>query len=331
MRKKQNRILTSRLTLPLVLLVVLLRWLILLAGDYSLWQEFLLFIVNILLFRDVNHTNALVSQRGRIVLAVYAVLMSLIPETLADIHVLAVQFFVLLAIRMLFMTYQHSDSNGQKYFAYLFIGLASLLWHPIVLFVPLMLIGERYCFMSFGAKSMWACLLGLLTPYWLIMPVAVIISGLSDVMSRMLAVYDNMTHLGENFHYTNLLESYGGMPLTSLLSVLLLLVLLLIGVVHYMRNSFTDRIQVRMYYNFFMILASGVVIAGLLLPQMSLYGRSAIGYLWSVLILCATPLLSHCLSISSSRSSIVASYVITTVIAILLLTSLTTSLTTSFL
>ena len=100
----------------------------------------------------------------------FVTLMLLIPGILSEAKILLFQTSMLLSMMFFFQTYQQQYSQGVKYYAYLFLGIATMLWPQAFLLVPLLLLSEQLHMSSFNIRSLWACLLGILTPYWLALP-----------------------------------------------------------------------------------------------------------------------------------------------------------------
>lgn len=302
MRRLQNRIATSRLSLPVTALCGLALWGVLLLVSPGLWPGLLIFIASVCLMVELNNRNALMRQYSRMVSCAYVAMMMMCPWLLADTRVMAVQLCLLATLTLLFMSYQQPADLGHKYWAYLFVGLAALVWPPVVALVPLMWIGERAFLMSFSFKALLASLLGLLTPAWIATPVVFLGRGASaprDVMGYIMASVSQYTTVPASPYIMDYAE-------TSVMTLFALL--LIIGIVHFFRQSYADKIHVRMLYQFFTMLAVALalaVAAATLLPNLAMlspdYALGIKRYALSIEVVCLSPLVAHFVTFTSSR------------------------------
>ena len=184
---------------------------------------------------------------------------------------------------MIFRTYQDGTSVGSSYYAYLCIGLASLSFVQIVCLIPLLLLMHGVVLHSLSWRTFFAGFFGLLTPYWFWTCWSVYQQSIDQITDHFMA----LTEWSQPFDFS----AWDG----SQVAVLLLLALIsVIGIVHYIRTSYLDRIRVRQLYHVFSW--SVLLMFACLLLQPTLYN-----ILTRMLIVFVSPLLAHYLALTHTR------------------------------
>ena len=191
-KRFQNRITAGRFTLPTAILISVSCWILTAVllpetetqqSGYSLWEtfcdfciptwanrlfSFILYAVIGYFLIQLNNTFAIIRMRASVQTSVYFLLISVCPS----LHMLyagdlaAASFLV--ALFFLFKSYQQARPTGSLFHAFVFIGLGSLLFPQLMLFVPIFWIGA-YNFQSLQPKSFFASLVGWSVPYWLLL------------------------------------------------------------------------------------------------------------------------------------------------------------------
>ena len=300
--------------MPIVFLLAAATFFFLLLKDDSSWIEMLLFCVNVFLLREVTHRNTLIRQNAGMITGMFITLTLLIPGIVSETRILLFQMSMLLSMLFFFHTYQQQDSQGVKYYAYLFLGIATMLWPQALLLVPFFLLSEKLYMASFNIGSLWACLLGILTPYWLALPF-VYFYGM-EFFSGVLGSYqDTLTSLRGIYPQPFYHDFLSLLPFPLTLSVVIILVMLLFCTVHYFRFSYTDKIQVRMSYSFLLLLSVVMVVMTAVPDLRTLLSTDSVLFAFSVVVCCATPLLVRCLNHVSSRVGNVLVYLFTSIVA----------------
>lgn len=111
------------MALPVMILYSACLWGLMLFADHTLWCQCLIFVVNTYLMMELNNRNALMRRYSRMVSCSYMALMLMCPWLLRNLEAMAVQMCFLFMVTLSFRTYQEHDSNGMKYWAYLFMDL----------------------------------------------------------------------------------------------------------------------------------------------------------------------------------------------------------------
>lgn len=279
----QNRISESKLTLPVTVLCVTGVWLLagLTQGDW--WASFACFVVSTYLMIELNNSNALIRIYSRMVSCVFLVLSAVACPLFASTEGAWVQVCVVGALLMIFRTYQDGTSVGSSYYAYLCIGLASLSFVQIVCLIPLLFLMHGVVLHSLSWRTFFAGFFGLLTPYWFWTCWSVYQQSIDQITDHFMA----LTEWSQPFDFS----AWDG----SQVAVLLLLALIsVIGIVHYIRTSYLDRIRVRQLYHVFSW--SVLLMFACLLLQPTLYN-----ILTRMLIVFVSPLLAHYLALTHTR------------------------------
>jgi hypothetical protein len=189
------------------------------------------------------------------------------------------------ALNLFFKSYQDGMSMGLAYYEFLFIGLATWAFAPMLFFVPVLWLLMGIHLQSLSWRTWRASLLGLLTPYWVALPWFLYHDSLESYAS----------------HFTSLFQlhlpyDYATLPTLQLLNVAFVVVLLLIGAVHFWFNSIDEKIRIRQFYGFFIFIAFYALAWIVLQPQ---YVQPL---LW-IVILCTSPLVAHFFTFTKSRAT----------------------------
>ena len=177
-KRFQNRITAGRFTLPTAILISVSCWILTAVllpetetqqSGYSLWEtfcdfciptwanrlfSFILYAVIGYFLIQLNNTFAIIRMRASVQTSVYFLLISVCPS----LHMLyagdlaAASFLV--ALFFLFKSYQQAQPTGSLFHAFVFIGLGSLLFPQLMLFVPIFWIGARVKVTKYPNESM---------------------------------------------------------------------------------------------------------------------------------------------------------------------------------
>ena len=319
-QRLQNRIATSRLALPLTLLYAMAAWAGRLVDNPHLWPSLILFCVATYLVIELNNRNALMRQYSRMMSCSYIAMMTMCGWLLADVRVMTFQVCVIAAFTLIFMSYQRRDDMGHCFWAYLFIGLAAFLWPPVLMLVPVFWIGESSYLMSFSLRAFLASIIGVVTPFWIALPVVFYTGEYEMATDFLRAFVPGEAFISMADTPLALLALSSDLKPCTLLSVLLVVLMMLIGIVHFFRQSYRDKIHVRMLYQFFTLSAIVLLAALCAILFLPFDDTPAASYILSAIIFCASPFVAHYVTFTSSRLSGVTT--ITLILAIIALTAI---------
>lgn len=316
-RRFQNRVATSRAALPLMSIYGALVCIIMLAADYTLWSGLLIFVVNVYLMVELNNRNTLMRQYSRMVSCSYIAMMCMLPSLLCNWRYMFVQMCLIAHFSLLFKTYQNGSALGYKYWAYLFIGLASLVWPPVLYFLPFMWLAESVFLMSYSLKAFMASVLAVLTPLWILLPYVIYAELYDDLLQLYSQLLPSETLIQAFSHPASLLSIIlPAAHLSQLLPIAGIFVLLAVGIVHYLRNSYSDKIHVRMLYNVFILISLLSALFAVLVTLLCFQERQSFSYLLSFVVVCASPLLAHYMAFTYTRLTNISVMIIMILLAV---------------
>lgn len=313
-KRLQNHVAESHYALMTTALYTLLIWYVgsvvsqwpYLSLDFSVfpWKELILFAVSTYLMMELNNSNALIRIYSRMVSCSFMVLsvMSLYVVKSLPISLVIVCFVTFLLA--LFNIYQDKRASAWTFYAFLCIGIASSIFPKIVFFVPFVWLFMAYLLMAFGSRTFWSSLIGLIAPYWFIAPYC-LLTGNTDFFTNL---YEQLIEFQTPFQYSEI-------GIRQILSFSLTALTALIGIVHFLRNSFRDKIRTRMFYNIFIYFDLLILLFIILQPQY-------FDVLLSMMIVVTSPLIGHFVALTNTRATNILFCVLLAVILLITLFNL---------
>ena len=232
----QVNIATGRLTLPVAILVCLILW----GVGLSEWNHLGTCIITAIcgyLMIEMNTTFTLIRTRTALPTCIYwyltAVFFFLHPFEWSNFAQLA----FLLSIYNLFLSYESAKSPIHIFHTFFFIGLGSLAFPKLIYFSPLLAI-STIAFRAMNAKSFFASILGLATPYWFLFAYRFYYDELP--------VFHTMIKEIIQFHPID----YSGLHAVEIIAGLFSTLLLIICSAHYFQVAYLDKTRTRIYLSF---------------------------------------------------------------------------------
>ena len=286
MKRLQNKIAESGLLLPVAALIGLLSAAASLLGampSYEGLASLACFALTAYMMVEMSNANALIRVRSRMVTSTFIVLSAAGGLVVGPVPPVATQLSFVAACLILFSTYQDKRSMGRTFYAFFFIGLASCTSAQTFLLVPVVWLLMATQLQSFSWRNWMASLLGLLTPYWLMLPWL--------ILERDFTLWTNHVQRLITFHQP---FDYTAVSLPQAAVFLFTLTLSIVGMVHFWHRSYEDKIRIRLLYGFFT--AMTLVCAVFLIVQPQHYAT-----LMRLLLVFASPLIAHFFTLTSSR------------------------------
>ena len=252
------------------------------------WIQFGCFGLAAYLTLLMNNIHVLLRIYSRMVSCSFIALMCcscfLFPSLPGAITQLCLTAFVLL----LFLSYQDRQSPGIIYYAFLCLGTASLAFVNLLYLVPLTWIMMAAYIMSLSWRTWIASLIALVTPYWLYV---------------CWLFYNHQLGLLKD-HFRPLVDFQQSFDISMLdtsqqQTLYWVILLAVIGTIHFLHKSFNDKIRTRMFYYYFIWMDLAVLFLLLLQPQ---YYDALI----RLLMLLTTPLIAHFLALTSTKITNIA-------------------------
>lgn len=291
MKRFQNKIAESGLTLPVTVLFGMVVWLLAGLVTQRLWPQLACFVASVYLLVELSNQNALLRIRSRMVSSTFVVLSCTASFLFPSFTGGVVQLCFISAMLFLFQTYQDPASVGRTYYAFLSVGLASMASVTTLYYVPLLWILMATQLQSLNGRTWMASVIGLLTPYW---------------FALLWLVYaQEFTLLTD--HFSSLLFTLHLSPFTLPLGYILVyvftLLLAAVGMVHFWHFSYEDKIRIRLLYGLFSTMTIFTLLFLALQPQ-------HFDVLMRIGVICASPLIAHVFTFTSSRLSNILFFVV---------------------
>ena len=308
----QNQVAESRLTLPSVLAYATAVWLasglIIPSVPFTVssllqgaWVQLACFLVSAYLMVELNNNNALIRIYSRMVSSSFIVLSCGACFLFSSMGGAIVQLCAVAFYSVIFRTYQDKASTGWTYYAFLCIGLASTVFVPILYYVPFLWGLMAFQLASLSWRTFFASLLGLLTPYWFLLPVLIYL-GKPDLC---------ITHFAHLVDFHTPVVEWAQLTVNHVLLFTFVVALGITGIVHYLRKKSADGIRIRQFYGCFIHTWLFTVLLIVLQPQ-------HYDMLIRIMIINVSPLIAHFLSLTYTRVTNIAFFAIS--VAALLLT-----------
>ena len=272
-RRLQNKIAESSVTLPVACgLATVLWWLPqgTFSTDYVL--GWVVCAVMTYIFIEMNAVNSLLRIRSRMISSLFLLVMTACGFLHPFQTGLLVSLAVLIALFFLFKTYDVDNPQLPTFHAYLCFSLGSFAWPPLLLLLPLMLWNQGVFMRSLRPKTFGAAILGLLLPYmflWGFQCLQAFLAALPAFQDQKISLLAFLPEerasfplvfsadslfFADFFNFTAFPRkedflSYVAFPPTREVSNCVFLFFLgLTGLIHYIRKSYDDKINVRMKY-----------------------------------------------------------------------------------
>ncbi len=299
MKRVQNIISESRLTLPVVAAYGMAVWAA--AGLFreQWWIQLACFALSTYLMIELNNSNALIRIYSRMVSCSFIVLSSAMCFLFSSIDQAVAELCVIASYIMLFRCYQDRQAAGRTFYTFVCLGLASMFYVHTLFYIPAVWLLMAFYLQSFCWRSFVASLLGLITPYWFAAVYFIYLEDFSLPIQHFAALADF------RFPY-----DYTLITPQQALTFAFILTIAITGTIHYLRTSYNDKIRIRMLYNCFIIM--NILSTAFLIVQPQHYD-----FLIRMIVINASPLIAHFIALTHTRITNI-SFMIITVSALLL-------------
>lgn len=301
MKRIQNRIAESRYALPVV--SVIGACVCMAAGliTRQLWPQFGVLALSTYIMVLMNNQHAIIRIYSRMVSCAFLVLsltaLFLFPHIESGVIALGYAAFYTL----LFHSYQDKHAAGFVFYAFLCLGIVSMMWMRVLWLVPVLWILLASKMLAFSMRTLVASLIGLVFPYWLV--------------SCYLA-YTHQLSLGFSFLSSFVeigpLADFSSLPIMVVIVGAWVLLLGIVGICHYLHTSYNDRISTRMIYEFLVIMQ--IVLSLFVVLQPQCYAE-----ILPMLLVNTSPLIAHFIALSHGKMSNVSFIVIVLISVALIL------------
>lgn len=301
-KRLQNRIAESRLTLPLVavygLLVCVACGFFIMGLDSNMWkdQEWLSLVVltglSTLFMVELNNSNSLIRIYSRTVSCSFLMLTLMATFQFTSLQGSLVQLAFIVFYLFFLRAYQNKQDVGNVYSAFLAIGVASIWFIQILYFVPLfwLLLGIRV--QAFSGKTLFASILGLITPYWFLLVYFLYQADYRTPIRHFL-------ELGQFAKPADIFI----LSEHQLVTVAFVILLALTGMIHFLRQSSNDKLRTQMVYELFIMVTLYTIAFLVLQPQ-------HYDFLFRILVVNTATFIGHFIALTRTKITNVAFIVI---------------------
>jgi hypothetical protein len=280
------------MALPLAVVFTVGIWLLCGLTVQHWWVQFGCFAVTTYLMVELNNQSALIRIYSRMVSCSFLLLSCAACFLMPSVRGGFLQLFVVAAYLVLFQTYQDKTAVGKTYYAFLCLGLASMADIHILYYLPFFWLLMGTNLLSLSWRTWIASLLGLLTPYWFACSWLVYQADFTPLVTHFAQLTDFV------FPVNHARLSAGFMTVLALLFVATL-----IGIVHFLRKSFNDKIRIRMLFGFFIWMDLVSIVFLVVQPQQQ-------DLLLRMIIINTSPLIAHFIALTSTRATNMAFYIL---------------------
>lgn len=303
LRKKtfQNKVATSRYSLPVTATLAALVWVAVGVLMDNIWVQFAFTIISTLLMVELNNRNALMRTYSRMVSCSYLVLITMasLPSPSLKANIVTMCFIAFYLI--IWNSYQDKRSAGWTFYAFFCIGLASMVFIQIIYYMPLLWLMMMVFTNSFSIRNFFASIIGIVAPYWFSAGYYAYSNSLPELAD----------HFCEFINYQELFD-YSQITDHQIVNLTFILLLGIIGSIHFLQTSYADKIRTRMIYES-LIMMNFVSLAFLILqPQHDLE-------LGGIMIINTAPLIAHFITFTKGKVTNIMFITILVLVAFILL------------
>lgn len=291
-KRTQNRIAESRWALPICAAYTLLICLI--SGLFSegIWAQLALTAIATLLMVELNNRNSLIRIYSRMVSCSFLVMTMMTPHKIESIEGCIVSMCFVAFYLALCNAYQDKKATGYVLWAFAAIGVASIVWIQILLFIPVLWVLTATNILAMSLRTFVTSILGVIMPYWFLSAYYIYIGDIMPIVDH-IATIANFEPL---FIYKNC-------SINDFLPLCFIILLAITGSIHFLRTSYKDKIRTRMIYEMFITMSVATIVLILLQPQHANIATH-------LLIISTAPLIGHFLALTSTKITNIASLAI---------------------
>ena len=292
MKRFQNKVAESRYALTLMAIYALGVWYLGGLVENQLYLQLAFLCVSAYLMIEINNSNALIRIYSRMVSCSFLALTSMATFLFPSLRESIVQLCFITSYTIIFHIYQDKDSPGQIFYAFLCLGIASVLFIQVLYFVPLLWLLIGFKMMAFSFRMFFASIVGLITPYWFLAPLSFFTGHFDSLVEHITSI----ASFQPLFQYQRFNDHH-------YITFAFVCLVAIIGMVHYLRNSHMDKIRTQMIYELLMWMNLLTVVFIILQPQ-------HYEILLGMMIVNTSPFIGHFLALTHTRLTNVTFYLL---------------------
>ena len=302
MKHIQNIVAESHRTLPITAVYAIVVWLMAGLINEGWWLQFGCFVLSVFLMMQMNSQNLLTRIYSRTVSVSYMALICTSVFLFHSVSGALLQICIIATLLILFSCYQDNESPGRIFYTFLLIGIGGLINLHMLLFIPLFWILMAFFVYAMGWRTWFASLIGLLTPFWFTAGFWLFgMRSFSDLTPPFALQLPTLQWF-----------DFSDFSMQQALFLAFIILLIVIGSIHFIIDSIHDKIRVRQLYYAFMLLGAYSLVLLIILPH-------EYDMLIRVITIAVSPLIGHFFALTHSKFSNMLFFVI--VIGLLAITS----------
>lgn len=298
-KRLQNRIAQSRWALTTTAVFALFMCFLQGMMTNGQWLQMAMLLAGTLLMVELNNANALIRIYSRMVSCAFLVMMVMSPFILHSTATLLLQLSFIASLLLIFHAYQDPKATGWVFYAFLAMGIGSIVFPQVLLLVPVLWLLLLFNILAFNLRTFFASILGLAAPYWFYGAWLIY----KDQADTLVQHFTDIIAFGPVFDFSQV-------GIDRLAVFIFTVVVAFIGSVHFLALSYKDKIRTRMLYEGFILLDGAIVLYIMLQPQL-------IDRLLALSIVTTAPLIGHYIALTQSRFSNVV-FILLAVVALAL-------------
>lgn len=279
-KRLQNRIAESRISLPVTAVYAVTVCIMYGFIEKEMWVQFCIFAISSYLMVELNNSNSLIRIYSRMVSCSYMMLFLTANFLLFSIEKSVVQLFFIAFYLFFFSAYQDGRAVGKIFYAFFMLGAASTQFVQILYYVPLVWFFLFTNIQAATFKTVFSSFLGLVLPYWFFAGYYVYTGKIADLSNH----FASLAEFGSAFNIESLdIHRIVLFAVLSLFSIL--------GIVHFHRNSYKDKIRTRMMFEIFMFIDLLTIVFIVLQPQ-------HFDMLFGIMLVNTAPIIAHYIALT---------------------------------
>lgn len=275
----------SSFMLPVAILIASLLWFLHANLDWKQLSGWVICLITTFFFIEFNNVHAIIRIRTRMVSSCFLLWMGVAYFLHPQQNSSFVLLCMLLSYYTLFHSYQKNQPVRDIFHAFLFMGIGSLFFLPLLYFIPLYYWSMAVYLRALTFKSFLAGIIGIITPYWFFAGYALFQNDLNLLISH----FTDFAHF--EFPSLSVYLELGGERISLFC---LLAALNLTCMVHFIMTNYNDKIRTRMFFNIITLHSIAILLFLIVQPQY-------FNILFGLLIMNSCPLLSRYFALTPSR------------------------------
>jgi hypothetical protein len=295
MKRFQNRVAESSLALPVSAIISILIWFAAGVVSKKLWIPLLLTAFCTYLMAEMNNRNTLLRIRSRMMSCVFLWLATMQATIATNWQTSTIQTLMALCTYLLLFCYKDKKEVPSIFCMALMISAGSIIWTPFLYFLPIVILLLCTPLYAISLKAVSAIVMGIVLPYWTLIPYFVYKENTDWIKNHFKPLYDG-----------SVLFDYSTITVGHLVCYAILVILMLIGWIHFVRTAYKDKLKTRTLYDVIITLA---IFFTVIVPIVPPYAD----YTLAMLAIAVSPLAAHYFSLTSTKLTNIV-FIITIVI-----------------